>query len=85
METQMPKYYIKSGDLHFTIVSESPRFAAIESLEKCTENPKESPLSLGHYFDVNQTGFDSEPEEQFDTEEIIVEAGWEFEDENDAL
>ena len=81
----MPKYYIKSGDLCCTIVSESPRLAALESLERCTEDSKASPLSLGHYFNVNQTGFDSEPDEQFDTEEIIVESGWEFEDENDAL
>ena len=56
----MPKYYVKSGDLCCTIVSESPRLAALESLERCTEDSKASPLSLGHYFNVNQTGFDSE-------------------------
>ena len=81
----MPKYYVKSGDLYYTVVSESPRLAALESLEGCTEDSEATPLSLGHYFDVNQTGFDSEPDQRVDTEEIIVEAGWEFEDENDAL
>jgi len=81
----MPKYYIKSGDLRCVIISESTRLAALQSLERCTEDSKASPLSLGHYFDVNQTGFDSEPEEKFDTEEIIIEAGWEFENENDAF
>ncbi len=78
----MPKYYVKSGDLNCVLISESPRFAALDSLERCTEGPEGLPVVLGRYFDVNESGFKSKPEVQFDTEEIILEAGWEFEDES---
>ena len=77
----MPKYYVKSGELNCVMVSESPRFAALDSLERCTEGSEVTPVSLGTSFYVNETGFDSEPEVCFDTEEIIIEAGWEIQDE----
>ena len=81
----MPKYYVKSGDLNCVLNSESARFAALDSLERCTEDSELSPISLGNSFDVNQSGFDSKPEVQFDTEEIILEAGWEIEDGTDTF
>ena len=77
----MPKYYVKSGDLNCVLISESPRFAALDSLERCTEGSEVTPVSLGTSFDINESGFDSKPEVQFDTEEIIIEAGWEIQDE----
>ena len=78
----MPKYYVKSGELKCVLISESPRFAALDSLERFTEGSEVTPVCLGTSFYVNQSGFSSEPEIQFDTEEIILEAGWEFEDES---
>ena len=77
----MPKYYVKSGELNCVLVSESPRFAALDSLERFTEGSETAPVCLGNSFDVNQSGFNSKPEAQFDTEEIILEAGWEIQDE----
>ena len=81
----MPKYYVKSGELNCVLGSESPRFAALDSLERFTEGSEVTPVCLGTSFDVNQSGFSSEPEAQFDTEEIILEAGWEIQDETDSF
>tara|TARA_Y100001963_G_scaffold57108_1_gene79852 strand:+ start:3238 stop:3483 length:246 start_codon:yes stop_codon:yes gene_type:complete len=81
----MPKYYVKSGELKCVLISESPRFAALDSLERFTEGSEVTPVCLGTSFYVNQSGFSSEPEIQFDTEEIILEAGWEIQDDTDSL
>ena len=48
----MPKYYVKSNQLRVVIDAESPRFAALESLDVISRTPTTDSLSLGHHFEV---------------------------------
>ena len=77
----MPKYYVKSNQLRVVIDAESPRFAALESLDVISRTPTTDSLSLGHHFEVGERGFETPPSHLFDVEEIVTEAGWECEDE----
>jgi len=75
----MPKYYVKSNELRVVINSDSPRFAALESLQTIANSPKRTSLRLGHHFEVGEKGFETPSSHLFEVEEIIEESSWEWE------
>lgn len=77
----MPKYYVKSKDIVWVGDSVDQMEACVEALNFCSSkgNPSES-IKADSNFYVNETGFGSPATWIFDTEEIIIEANWEFDD-----
>jgi len=77
----MPKYYVRSKDIAWVGNSVDHMEACIQALNFCSSrgNQKES-LKADSNFYVNQIGFDSPATWILDTEEVIIEANWEFEE-----
>ena len=76
----MAKYYVVCGDLRAIVLGDSAREAAITSLEVADISTSRNTLRLGHHFEISERGFESPPSHLYKVENILREAGWEWED-----
>jgi|TARA_R100001082_G_C4291262_1_gene128290 hypothetical protein len=80
----MPKYYVKSNDIVWVGDAPDHMEACVKALNFCSSQGNQNQeLKADINFYVNEVGFLSPPVWVIDTEEIILEANWEFEEDEE--
>jgi hypothetical protein len=80
----MPKYYVRSGSLRWIGDATDQIDASVKALNRCAESGDENkPLQVDNDFHVNERGWTSPPVWVIDTDEVVLAAGWEFDDDED--